>query len=96
MILQNPVAHCFSDPGTIKRRFCNVCRKRLEDQLAVKCESKLKNFLSGDVLTRSCDKTQDSRIINASHIAFMAGLCYSYHDHDFGGTRSKCNLLKLC
>jgi len=37
---QNPVAHCWSDPGYFKRKFCNLCRRRLEDSLAVRCESK--------------------------------------------------------
>ncbi|XP_052250225.1 diacylglycerol kinase theta-like isoform X4 [Dreissena polymorpha] len=37
-LVRNPVAHCWSEPGQFKRKFCNVCRKRLEDSLAVRCE----------------------------------------------------------
>jgi len=37
-LLQNPVAHCWSEPGLFKRKFCTLCRKRLEDCLAVRCE----------------------------------------------------------
>ncbi|PAA64773.1 hypothetical protein BOX15_Mlig034123g1 [Macrostomum lignano] len=33
-----PISHCWSDPGHFKRKFCNVCRKRLEDFAAVRCE----------------------------------------------------------
>uniref|UniRef100_A0A0L8GK21 Diacylglycerol kinase n=1 Tax=Octopus bimaculoides TaxID=37653 RepID=A0A0L8GK21_OCTBM len=35
---ENPVAHCWSEPGHFKRKFCNVCRKRLEDSLGIRCE----------------------------------------------------------
>nr|CAD7426374.1 unnamed protein product [Timema monikensis] len=35
----NPVAHCWSEPIHHKRKFCNVCRKRLEDSLSIHCES---------------------------------------------------------
>jgi hypothetical protein len=38
--LQNPVAHCWSEQSHHKRKFCNVCRKRLEDSLSQHCESK--------------------------------------------------------
>lgn len=38
--LQSPVSHCWSDVGHFKRKFCNVCRKRLEDSLSVRCEGK--------------------------------------------------------
>nr|XP_042899037.1 diacylglycerol kinase theta-like [Parasteatoda tepidariorum] len=37
-IIKNPVPHCWSEPGHLKRRFCNVCRKRIEDSCAVRCE----------------------------------------------------------
>lgn len=37
-LVQNPVAHCWSEPGHFKRKFCNLCRKRLEDSLAIRCE----------------------------------------------------------
>ncbi|XP_061409174.1 diacylglycerol kinase theta [Lethenteron reissneri] len=33
-----PVAHCFTSPGQYKKKFCNVCRRHLEDSLAYRCE----------------------------------------------------------
>ena len=38
--LQDPIAHCWSEPGHFKQKFCNVCRKRLEDCSAIRCECK--------------------------------------------------------
>ncbi|XP_064653188.1 diacylglycerol kinase theta-like isoform X3 [Lineus longissimus] len=37
-LIKNPVAHCWSEPAHFKRKFCNVCRKRLEDSWAIRCE----------------------------------------------------------
>ncbi|KAK2153007.1 hypothetical protein LSH36_311g03008 [Paralvinella palmiformis] len=37
-LIKNPVSHCWSEPGHFKRKFCNLCRKRLEDSLAIRCE----------------------------------------------------------
>ncbi|KAK9880180.1 hypothetical protein WA026_010053 [Henosepilachna vigintioctopunctata] len=37
-LIKNPVAHCWSDQFFHKRRFCNVCRKRLDDSLSIHCE----------------------------------------------------------
>ncbi|VEL09558.1 unnamed protein product [Protopolystoma xenopodis] len=37
-LVQDAVSHCWSDIGHFKRKFCNVCRKRLDDLLAVRCE----------------------------------------------------------
>ncbi|XP_043273541.1 diacylglycerol kinase theta [Venturia canescens] len=40
-LIKNPVAHCWSEPTHHKKKFCNVCRKRLEnaeDNLSVHCE----------------------------------------------------------
>ncbi|XP_046673219.1 diacylglycerol kinase theta isoform X3 [Homalodisca vitripennis] len=37
-LIKNPVAHCWSEQSQHKRKFCNVCRKRLEDSLATHCE----------------------------------------------------------
>ncbi|GFG39878.1 hypothetical protein Cfor_03863, partial [Coptotermes formosanus] len=34
----NPVAHCWSEQTHHKRKFCNVCRKRLDDSLSIHCE----------------------------------------------------------
>ncbi|KAF7494403.1 Diacylglycerol kinase theta [Sarcoptes scabiei] len=36
-VIKNPVPHCWTE-GHLKRKFCNVCRKRIEDQTAVRCE----------------------------------------------------------
>ncbi|CAO1437458.1 unnamed protein product [Diamesa tonsa] len=36
-LIKNPVAHCFSEPTHHKRRFCTVCRKRLDETPAVHC-----------------------------------------------------------
>lgn len=46
--LQNPVAHCWSDPFHHKRKFCNVCRKRLDDSESIHCESKFYERLLRD------------------------------------------------
>jgi hypothetical protein len=35
---QNPVPHCWSEQGHYKRKFCNVCRKRLDESLSMRCE----------------------------------------------------------
>ncbi|XP_063703643.1 diacylglycerol kinase theta isoform X3 [Culicoides brevitarsis] len=36
--IKNPVAHCWSEPTSHKRKlFCNVCRKRLDDAPGVHC-----------------------------------------------------------
>jgi len=40
VVLQNPVAHCWSEQTHHKRKFCNVCRKRLDDSLSIHCEGK--------------------------------------------------------
>ncbi|KAI1290308.1 Diacylglycerol kinase theta [Halotydeus destructor] len=38
-VIKNPVPHCWTDGGHLKRKFCNVCRKRIEDtSTAVRCE----------------------------------------------------------
>uniref|UniRef100_A0A0X3PW72 Diacylglycerol kinase n=2 Tax=Schistocephalus solidus TaxID=70667 RepID=A0A0X3PW72_SCHSO len=37
-LIQDPMAHCWSELGHFKRKFCNVCRKRLDDLLSVRCE----------------------------------------------------------
>lgn len=44
-LIKNPVAHCWSEPMHHKRRFCNVCRKRLDETAAVHCMSKLNILL---------------------------------------------------
>uniref|UniRef100_A0A5S6R0V6 Diacylglycerol kinase n=1 Tax=Trichuris muris TaxID=70415 RepID=A0A5S6R0V6_TRIMR len=37
-LIKNPVAHCWSQPGFPKRKFCLVCRKRTDDILSMECE----------------------------------------------------------
>ncbi|XP_068911011.1 diacylglycerol kinase theta isoform X7 [Tenebrio molitor] len=37
-LIKNPVAHCWSEPFHHKRKFCNVCRKRLDDSVSIHCE----------------------------------------------------------
>ncbi|XP_046735909.1 diacylglycerol kinase theta isoform X2 [Diprion similis] len=37
-LIKNPVAHCWSEQAHHKRKFCNVCRKRLEDSPSIHCE----------------------------------------------------------
>ncbi|XP_075238198.1 diacylglycerol kinase theta [Lycorma delicatula] len=46
-LIKNPVAHCWSEQTHHKRKFCNVCRKRLEDSLATHCEI-CEYFVHGD------------------------------------------------
>ncbi|KAL5283235.1 DGKQ family protein [Megaselia abdita] len=36
-IINNPVAHCWSEPTQHKKKFCTVCRKRLDESLTVHC-----------------------------------------------------------
>lgn len=44
-LIKNPVAHCWSEPTHHKRRFCTVCRKRLDEVAAVHCMSMSMPFL---------------------------------------------------
>ncbi|CAH1127087.1 unnamed protein product [Ceutorhynchus assimilis] len=37
-LVKNPVAHCWSEALHQKRKFCNVCRKRLDDCDSIHCE----------------------------------------------------------
>ncbi|CAL1279215.1 unnamed protein product [Larinioides sclopetarius] len=37
-VIKKPVPHCWSERGHLKRKFCSVCRKRIEDSCAVRCE----------------------------------------------------------
>ncbi|OZC10924.1 hypothetical protein X798_02068 [Onchocerca flexuosa] len=37
-LIKNPVAHTWSEPSHIKRRFCCVCRKKTDDSVSVECE----------------------------------------------------------
>ncbi|XP_023315181.1 diacylglycerol kinase theta isoform X3 [Trichogramma pretiosum] len=37
-LIKNPVAHCWSELVHQRKKFCNVCRKRLDDNLSLHCE----------------------------------------------------------
>ncbi|XP_071865436.1 diacylglycerol kinase theta isoform X2 [Bombus fervidus] len=37
-LIKNPVAHCWSEQVHRRRKFCNVCRKRLDDNPSIHCE----------------------------------------------------------
>ncbi|KAA0185223.1 hypothetical protein HAZT_HAZT006965 [Hyalella azteca] len=37
-LVKTPSAHCWSEPGHHRRKHCNVCRKKLEDAWAIRCE----------------------------------------------------------
>ncbi|XP_053558715.1 diacylglycerol kinase theta [Bombina bombina] len=37
-LVRVPVSHCFRTPGHYKKKFCSVCRKQLEDSIALRCE----------------------------------------------------------
>ncbi|XP_058803614.1 diacylglycerol kinase theta isoform X2 [Phymastichus coffea] len=37
-LIKNPVAHCWSEPVHHRKKFCNVCRKRLDDNPSIHCE----------------------------------------------------------
>ncbi|KAA3677994.1 diacylglycerol kinase (ATP) [Paragonimus westermani] len=37
-LIRDPVPHCWSEIGHFKRKFCNICRKRVDDLLALRCE----------------------------------------------------------
>uniref|UniRef100_A0A1B0FEZ8 Phorbol-ester/DAG-type domain-containing protein n=1 Tax=Glossina morsitans morsitans TaxID=37546 RepID=A0A1B0FEZ8_GLOMM len=39
-IIKNPVAHCWSEPTHHRKKFCTVCRKRLDETPAVHCLGK--------------------------------------------------------
>ncbi|KAI6190737.1 Diacylglycerol kinase [Aphelenchoides bicaudatus] len=37
-LIKNPVAHTWSEPQHIKRKFCCVCRRRTDDMMTIECE----------------------------------------------------------
>ncbi|XP_072175373.1 diacylglycerol kinase theta-like [Diadema setosum] len=37
--IKDPVPHTWSDPGHFRKKFCNVCRRRLDDALSLHCEA---------------------------------------------------------
>jgi diacylglycerol kinase (ATP) len=44
-LVKNPVAHVWSDRMLIKRKFCNVCRKKMEDVTGLCCEGNELNLM---------------------------------------------------
>ncbi|VVC94319.1 unnamed protein product, partial [Leptidea sinapis] len=36
-LIKNPVAHCWSEPTQHKRKFCTVCRKKLDELPSLHC-----------------------------------------------------------
>lgn len=40
IFIKNLVVYCFSIFFIFKRKFCDVCRKRLEDSVVIRCECK--------------------------------------------------------
>lgn len=36
--IKNPAAHCLTESGHFKKKFCNVCHKRLDDADGMRCE----------------------------------------------------------
>lgn len=64
LLLQNPVAHCWSEPFHHKRKFCNVCRKRLDDSISIHCESEF-------ILSLIIRKTN----IACFYLQFVSTLC---------------------
>lgn len=37
-MIKNPVPHCWSEPCHLKKKFCNICRKRLDEHIGVRCQ----------------------------------------------------------
>lgn len=91
-LIKNPVAHCWSEPFHQKRKFCNVCRKRLDDSLSVHCEI-CEYFVHVDC--------QDFAVADCKENAtFLPGkqLNYVHHQHHWREgnlpNNSKCALCK--
>ena len=59
LIFQNPVAHV-AERTLIKRKFCNVCRKRMEDITGYCCEGKITHIEIDNKLNH------DYKVINYS------------------------------
>ncbi|CAH0552914.1 unnamed protein product, partial [Brassicogethes aeneus] len=91
--IKNPVAHCWSEPFHHKRKYCNVCRKRLMDDVdSIHCEI--------------CDyfvhiECQDFAVADCMENAtYLPGkqLVYVHHQHHWREgnlpTNSKCALCK--
>ncbi|CAF0745435.1 unnamed protein product [Adineta steineri] len=90
ILIKNPVCHIWSDISRFKRKFCNICRKRLEDFSAVRCEvceyyahEDCKDFAVNDCReTATYVPTKDNSITSVRH----------YHHWREGNlpTNSKC------
>ena len=37
-LVQHPVAHCWAEEKNIKGKFCNVCRKKLQEVPGIRCQ----------------------------------------------------------
>lgn len=66
-LIKNPVAHCWSEPTHHKRRFCNVCRKRLDETSAVHCLSKLR-YLKYFYIILTCFLPDSMRVLRAYRV----------------------------
>ncbi|CAH8457410.1 unnamed protein product [Heterobilharzia americana] len=69
--LTSPVSHCWSDLGHFKRKFCNVCRKRLEDSLSVRCEGKTFSICQFNYLPTNTFLTIILELINGSLVSYL-------------------------
>ncbi|XP_073992573.1 diacylglycerol kinase theta isoform X4 [Rhodnius prolixus] len=91
-LIKNPVAHCWSEPTHHKRKFCNVCRKRLDDSLSTHCEI-CEYFVHGEC--------QDFAVADCKENAtYLPGkeLSLVHHEHHWREgnlfTNSKCAVCK--
>ncbi|XP_065170988.1 diacylglycerol kinase theta isoform X4 [Atheta coriaria] len=91
-LIKNPVAHCWSEPFHHKRKFCNVCRKRLDDSESIHCEI-CEYFVHTDC--------QDFAVADCKENAtYLPGksLSYVHHQHHWREgnlpSNSKCALCK--
>ena len=50
-MFQNPVAHCWTEEKSIKGKFCNVCRKKMQEVPGVRCEGEyVRQSVDGKIL----------------------------------------------
>lgn len=72
-IIKNPVAHCWSEPTHHKRKFCTVCRKRLDETPAVHCLSELNRNIS--FIICQFKYPMDVLIINCDYFSVLCAVC---------------------
>ncbi|XP_017770356.1 PREDICTED: diacylglycerol kinase theta isoform X2 [Nicrophorus vespilloides] len=91
-LIKNPVAHCWSEPFHHKRKFCNVCRKRLDDSVSIHCE-----ICEYYVHTECQDFAVADCKENATYLPGK-GLSFVHHEHHWREgnlpNNSKCALCK--